>query len=511
MKLAVLALVLAACAHTPDLGVRAVEPLPAGATSRVLTTRDGTSLSILEWRATDVRAIVVIIPGLKDYAAHYADFATKLVARGYDVVSFDLRGHGHSSGPRVSPRRWRDYVDDAQRVIAEAQARQVPVYVFGHSMGGAIATLATLEIQKGMKIAHDSFSVLPGDVVGLILSAPALAVDASPLLLAATRMAGALTPGAKALDLPNEDFSSDPAIVKAMDRDPLIEQGPGPARTAAGLIEGMREIWERADELAVPLLALHGTRDSLTAPSGSRELVRAAGSADKTLKIYEGFYHDLLHEPKGGVVADDILAWLDARTGHHNTVAAPIFAGRLRGDPGEWLQAISFSGGVHGLQDNGNFGFAGLAAIHLGKLRPIGWHGSITAQLIDHYRAVALRPLGVQARLGAAAIGLDGGVSLITNKKLALSFGAFAELPFGPAHFSLFASRERAITNDEDLGPLAADLLITGLSIRYGGDRHYWPHAVAGVGPVFTGGIDWASSSPADWFLTIGLQLYGAD
>jgi hypothetical protein len=183
----------------------------------------------------------------------------------------------------------------------------------------------------------------------------------------------------------------------------------------------------------------------------------------------------------------------------------------LRGEPGEWLQAISFSGGVRGLGENGDFGFAGLAAIQLGKFRPFGWHGSITGQLIGEYRALSLRPLGVMGRLGAAALGASGGVSAITGKNIALSFGAFAELPFGPAHFSLLAERSRGIANTGDHGPLSSDLLMTALSIRYGGDRYYWPHAAAGVGPVFTGGIDWVGSAPADWFLTVGLQLYGAD
>ncbi|MFN0252651.1 MAG: lysophospholipase [Kofleriaceae bacterium] len=503
---------LAACAHTPDLDLRPMTTPAGGPSAEVVQMRDGTDLATLTWKASDPRGVVVIVHGLKDHAKRYVAFAEKLVANNYHVVAFDLRGHAHSSGPRVSPRRWRDYVDDAKRVIQSAGAHGGPVFVFGHSMGGAIAILAALDIQAENK-QPTSPSMVPTKLDGVILSAPAVALDAGPLLLAATRMAGALTPGAKALDLPNEDFSSDPAVEKAMAADPLIEQGPGPARTAAGLIDAMREIWERTDEVVFPILALHGTRDALTAPSGSRELIRAVPSSDKTLKIYDGFHHDLLHEPKGARVADDILAWLDAHAKAEPIVATPMFSGRLRGEPGEWLQAVSFSGGVHGLEndDTGDFGFAGLAAIHVGKMRPFGWHGSITGQTIGEYRAASLRPLGVMGRLGASALGLSGGVSLITNAKIAVSFGAFAELPLGPAHFSLIAERQRGIENTNDHGPLAADLLMTALSVRYGGDRRYWPHAVAGVGPVITGGIDWVGSAPADWFITLGLQLYGAD
>jgi acylglycerol lipase len=513
VKIALALTALAACAHTPDPGLRPMTVPAGGPSTEVLKMKDGTKLATLVWKAADPRGTVVIVHGLKDHAERYIAFAEKLVANNYHVVAIDLRGHGHSSGPRVSPRRWRDYIEDAKYAIGMGAMYGRPVFVFGHSMGGLVATLAVLDLHAEKPDPNPNVGG-PLVIEGLILSAPALALDAAPLLLAATRMAGALTPGAKALDLPNEDFSSDPAVEKAMAADPLIEQGPGPARTAAGLIEGMRELWERTGELDFSILALHGTRDALTAPAGSRELIRAAPSTDKTLKIYDGLHHDLLHEPRGEKVAGDILAWLDLRAKTSDPpVATPMFTGRLRGEPSEWLQAISFSGGVHGLENDavGGFGFAGLAAIHLGKMRPIGWQGSITGQLMGTYRSVSLRPLGVMGRLGAAALGVSGGVSLITNTNIALSFGAMAELPFGPAHFSLLAERQRGIENTNDHGPISSDLLLTALSIRYGGDRYYWPHAVAGVGPVITGGIDWVGSSPADFFVTLGLQLYGAD
>src|SRR5262249_39794811 len=80
--------------------------------------------------------------------------------------------------------------------------------------------------------------------------------DPPPLLAGAPTLAGTLTPRAPALALANRDFSSDPAAAAAMDADPLVSQPPGPARTAAGLVEGMREIWKHVDHLTMPILAL---------------------------------------------------------------------------------------------------------------------------------------------------------------------------------------------------------------------------------------------------------------
>lgn len=490
-----LAIALVGCANTPNLPVRPDPQLPDGETAEVITARDGTQLYARHWTtAAAPKAIVVIMHGLKDHSAHYAAFASRLVAAGYGVYAFDLRGHGRSAGPRVAPRAWLAYVDDLDAFIARVAEKEPgkPIFLFGHSMGGAIATLGAIRHRAAL--------------TGLILSGPALAIDAQPLLLAATQMAGALTPGAKALDLANEDFSQDPAVVKAMGQDSLIEQGPGPARTAAGLIKGMTLIWQHTDGLTLPLLVLHGSRDALTAPSGSRALIEAAPSPDKTLKIYDGLYHDLLHEPKAKQVEDDILAWLDAHTGGDPVKPTQLYLGRLRGDPIGWTQALELAGGI-----GEGFVFAGTASLQLARPRPFGWHGGLTAQWVGDYRAVSLQPLGVAGRLGAAVLGVSLGGSVITGAHPAVSAGGWFELPFGPAHFGGLVMRERGVTNTHVHGPLGSDLLWTSVSVRFGSDRYYWPHARAGVGPVFTGGFQWVGDQERSWSVTAGLQLYGVD
>src|SRR3954470_7308197 len=95
-----IAVVLAACAHTPDLAVRPLPTLPAGVTADVIVAGDGTQLYARHWATPAApKAIVVIMHGLKDHADHYQVFAEHLVAAGYGVYAFDLRGHGRSAGP----------------------------------------------------------------------------------------------------------------------------------------------------------------------------------------------------------------------------------------------------------------------------------------------------------------------------------------------------------------------------------------------------------------------------
>jgi len=256
------------------------------------------------WRPRGhVRAALVIVHGLKDYGDHYAAVGEALARRGYAVHTFDLRGHGHSSGERVWVTSFKDYLSDLDVFVARVRRQEVdkPLFLFGHSMGGAIAALYTITRQPQLQ--------------GLILSGPALkpGAEVSGFLIAVTKTLGTVAPHLGLLSLDNRSFSRDPKVVLGMDHDPWIYNHPGPARTAAELLRAMAQIQARMGEITVPLLAMHGTADKLTNPEGSRELVQRAASKDKTLKLYDGFYHDLLHEPDKdrAQVQADVIAWLE--------------------------------------------------------------------------------------------------------------------------------------------------------------------------------------------------------
>jgi alpha-beta hydrolase superfamily lysophospholipase len=431
--------------------------------------------------------VLVIMHGLKDYSSRYASLASRAAAAGYVVYAFDLRGHGRSAGPRVAPDEWTDYVDDLDRFLTTVEQREPgkPVFLFGHSMGGAIAA-RTAEVHQPA-------------LAGLALSGPALAIDAPPLLIAATRMSGFLTPSFPALALDNHDFSSDPANAAAMDKDELVSNPPAPARTAAGLVDGMHQIWTHVDRLTMPLLAMHGTSDKLTAPSGSRALVAAAPATDKTLRIYEGYFHDLLHEPgdKGKRVEDDLLAWLDAHTGGAAVAAPAIYMGHLAGDPRGWTQLIEVVGGV-GDVDAPHAG--GRFAVDLARPRPIGWYGALAAwRFAPEQWGISLRPVGVAARIGNFELGVSGGGAFV-DSKLAWSGGAWIDEPLMLfAHVSAFA----------ELDYRDAAAYVIGGSVRFPADRRYWPHALAGVGPVISVGTFHVTYN--NFFVLAGLQLYGAD
>lgn len=272
------------------------------------TGKNGVELFCQSWRPVgEPRAAVVIVHGLKDYSDRYGDFAASLVKRGYAVHALDLRGHGASQGDRVWVDAFGDFLDDVEVFMKRVQAKEPgkKVFLFGHSMGGAIVTLYALTREP--------------KPAGLITSAAALKTTEPGPLVSFVKLMGDLRPRAAVFELNDADFSRDPQVVAAMPNDPLIYDGKAPAHTAAEVIGAIAQIRERAPTLEVPLLALHGSADKVTPPAGSEELVAAAKSADKKLQRYEGLVHDLAHEPERQKVFDDVAAWLDAHSGAPET------------------------------------------------------------------------------------------------------------------------------------------------------------------------------------------------
>jgi alpha-beta hydrolase superfamily lysophospholipase len=245
---------------------------------------------------------VVVVHGLKDYGDRYADFARTLAEHGYEVWAVDLRGHGDSTGRRVWVEAFDEYVDDVELVMKRARLALPgkPVFLFGHSMGGAVATIYALNRTP--------------EPSGLLLSGAALKTTASGGQVVAVKLFSALAPLLALFELDDSKFSRDASVVAAMKKDPLIYDGAAPVRTAAQVLTAIERIEGHCQELRVPLLAMHGSDDEVTPPEGSKALVACARSQDKTFKSYDGLYHDLLHEPEKAQVTADVLQWLDAHT-----------------------------------------------------------------------------------------------------------------------------------------------------------------------------------------------------
>jgi acylglycerol lipase len=122
-----------------------------------------------------------------------------------------------------------------------------------------------------------------------------------------------VAPHAHVLRLKNEDFSRDTAVVERMNQDLLIAHETQPTQTLAAMVRADEQLAQSFSRFTLPLLILHGTEDKATKPAGSQQFYDSAASTDKTLKLYDGGFHDLLNDTDRARVMSDITTWIGAR------------------------------------------------------------------------------------------------------------------------------------------------------------------------------------------------------
>jgi alpha-beta hydrolase superfamily lysophospholipase len=246
---------------------------------------------------------VVVVHGAAEHGGRYAFVAEQLGSAGYATYALDHRGHGRSHGPRALIDRFDHLVEDLRlfvsRVAREHDGRRP--FLLGHSLGGAVAL--TLAIRSG------------SDVAGVAVSGPAVATEAVPFAVkAAAGVLSFVAPRLPVLRIDASAISRDPEVVRAYEHDPLNHTYRLPARTLAEVMRSMDRMPRVVGTLRTPLLLLHGSEDRLCPPAGSEMVHSLATSPDKTLKIYDGLYHEIFNEPERAQVIGDLVGWIVERT-----------------------------------------------------------------------------------------------------------------------------------------------------------------------------------------------------
>jgi acylglycerol lipase len=252
------------------------------------------------WRPENPRGVIVLSHGFNSHSGYYLWAAEQLLASGLAVYAFDYRGRGRSDGERYYVEKFSEYASDLDLAVKLARSREpeLPMFILGHSAGGVIACNYVLDHQA--------------DIAGLVCESFAYQVPAPDFALSVLKGLSHLAPHAHVLKLKKEDFSRDPKVVKALIDDPLLADEVQPTKTVAEMVRADERLKRDFKLFTIPLLIIHGTRDTVTRPEGSKEFYANAGSKDKTLKLYEGYFHDPLSDIGKEAVMTDIRAWISA-------------------------------------------------------------------------------------------------------------------------------------------------------------------------------------------------------
>jgi acylglycerol lipase len=263
----------------------------------------GVDLFWQAWTPADPRAVVVIAHGAGEHSGRYEHVARRLVDAGYAVYALDHRGHGRSAGRRALVDRMDQAIADVRTLVGRAASENPgrPLFLLGHSMGGTISIAFAARHQD--------------ELAGLALSGPVAVLEAaSPALRVVASVLSTLTPNLGVFGVDPSLVSRDPEVVRAYREDPLVFHGKLPARTVAELAAAVGRFPAEVPQIRLPLLVMHGTKDALAPVAGATMVHERAASTDKTLRLYEGLYHEILNEPERQTVLGDLLSWLDDRS-----------------------------------------------------------------------------------------------------------------------------------------------------------------------------------------------------
>ena len=267
-------------------------------------TEDGLRLYAQGWQPeTEPRGAVCLVHGLGEHSGRYAHLAAFLNQAGYALLAFDLRGHGKSEGQRGHAPSYEALLDDISHLLEEAAKRYPdrPCFLYGHSLGG------NLVIEYALRRRPQLAGVIAtGTSFRLAFEPPAW-----KLILA--RILHSLWPTLTMSNgLDRQGLSRDPEVVRAYNDDPLVHDRVS-ARLAMDMLEAGLWALEHADKFPLPLLLMHGSADRVCSAQASREFAAQAGE-HCTLRIWDGFYHEIHNEPEQGQVFGYLLEWLDLRS-----------------------------------------------------------------------------------------------------------------------------------------------------------------------------------------------------
>lgn len=278
--------------------------LAATAASTVAVMADGATLPMLVFQAKEPRAVVVALHGFNDYSNAFSEPGSWFAARGISLYAIDQRGFGRAPGRGLWAGDTR-MAEDAASVVKLVRGRHpdLPVYLLGESMGGAVA-------MRAMTLPE------PPEIDGLILSAPAVwgwraMNDFYRIVLwASARLAPSYTLTGRGLEIrPSDNIE----MLRALGRDPLVIKGTR-IDTIYGLVDLMDSAHAAAPHLGVPVLLLYGAKDEIVPapPVGDVLAAMKEAEVDVAAICYPDGYHMLLRDLQRKTVWRDIAAWIAA-------------------------------------------------------------------------------------------------------------------------------------------------------------------------------------------------------
>jgi lysophospholipase len=268
-----------------------------------LKADDGTALFVRRYQpdSRDADRSVLLVHGMAEHGQCYQHVAESIVARGWNVVVPDLRGHGQSGGDHIHVNDFAEYVADLKQIFDASGLRSHRTVLVGHSMGGLISARFVQQF--------------PHYVSALALLSPLLGVRVriSPITVALARLVSLVRPRSRFRKrTKREDATRNHEALTRGGADPLIRESVTAAWYFA-MQHALRTVWELAEQVSCPTLVLQAGSDLIVDPTAPHGWLQRVGSADKAIRVFPDHYHELLNEIDWSNTLADLLDWLEQR------------------------------------------------------------------------------------------------------------------------------------------------------------------------------------------------------
>ncbi|UOB17731.1 alpha/beta hydrolase [Abyssalbus ytuae] len=253
------------------------------------------------WMPQKIKAVVLLVHGMGEHSGRYSDFVVpELIYKQFGVITFDHFGHGHSEGKRGHCPGYQALLDSVKEVFKKTEEvfGNIPVFLYGHSMGGNVVLNYIMRRQPGIK--------------GAVVTSPFLKLAMQPpkWKMIVGRVMQKVYPSItlpSGVD-PKTISRIDSEVQKYMD-DKLVHDKISPNFSFPVMEAGEFAI-DKSHTLSVPLLVLHGTGDKLIDHKATVEFAKTAPYT--TLKLYEDAYHELHNDMEREDVINTIIEWMES-------------------------------------------------------------------------------------------------------------------------------------------------------------------------------------------------------
>lgn len=290
---------------TYDLAATEITPTKlTGPTGHAMTLEDGTELFYRAWIPSEpTRKALVIFHRGHEHSGRLEDVVSDLHLRDVAVFAWDARGHGHSEGPRGYAPSFSCTARDADEFIRHVShthgIRVEEMVVFGHSVGAVTVALWI----------HD----YAPRVRAMVLVTPALRVKLYvPFARSALRLMQFFIRKRRMFVssyVKGHLLTHDQEQARRYDEDPLISR-----KIAVNVLLGLNDAAARlvadAGAIQTPALVLAGGADWVVDLGAEREFFDRLGSTVKRMRVFDGMYHDILHEKDRRAVLNEIRVFV---------------------------------------------------------------------------------------------------------------------------------------------------------------------------------------------------------